>query len=128
MSDNTSFDKLQPASQQQSIVYLPYIPGGKRNLLPYAITLYKKCQLEGHRKIEGSDNISFVASWNDATLPSDLTICQIQFDAKSELTYEIKMPSFEFMGFLIELMENYKRNKIADFSKSFYRKLLRLDD
>ena len=52
----------------------------------------------------------------------------MQFDAKSELTYEVKMPSFEFISFLIELMENYKRNKIADFSKSFYRKLLRLDD
>jgi hypothetical protein len=38
------------------------------------------------------------------------------------------MASFEFMICLIELMENYKRDKITDFSKSFYRKLLRLDD
>ncbi|MEI6445868.1 MAG: type IV pilus biogenesis protein EbsA [Nostocales cyanobacterium ELA583] len=128
MTGKTSFDKLQPASQQQSIVYLPYIQGGKRNLLPYAITLYKTGELEGQRKIEGSENVSFVANWNDATLPSDLTVCRIQFDSQSDLTYEVMMPSFEFISFLIELMENYKRSKITDFSKSFYRKLLRLDD
>jgi hypothetical protein len=97
-------------------------------LLPYAITLYKKRELEGHRKIEGSENVPFVATWNDPTLPSDLTVCRLQFDSTSELTYEVMMPSFEFISFLIELMENYKRNKITDFSKSFYRKLLRLDD
>ena len=128
MTGKTSFDKLQPASQQQSIVYLPYIQGGKRNLLPYAITLYKTGELEGQRKIEGSENVSFVANWNDATLPSDLTVCRIQFDSQSDLTYEVMMPSFEFISFLIELMENYKRSKITDFSKSFYHKLLRLDD
>jgi hypothetical protein len=128
MSGNMSFDKLQPASQQQATVYLPYIQGNKRNLLPYAITLYKTRELEGQRKIEASENIPFVATWNDATLPSDLTVCRIQFDSKSELNYEVMMPSFEFISFLIELMENYKRNKITDFSKTFYRKLLRLDD
>ncbi|MTJ50226.1 type IV pilus biogenesis protein EbsA [Dolichospermum sp. UHCC 0259] len=128
MTGNTFFDKIQPASQQQSIVYLPYIQGNKRNLLPYAITLYKQRELEGQRKIEGSENVPFVATWNDPTLPSDLTVCRVQFDSKSELTYEVMMPSFEFISFLIELMENYKRNKITDFSKPFYRKLLRLDD
>ena len=128
MTGNTFFDQLQPASQQQSIVYLPYIQGGKRNLLPYAISLYKTRELEGQRKIEGGKNISFVATWNDATLPLDSTICRIQFETNSELTYEVMMPSFEFISFLIELMENYKRNKISDFSKSFYRKLLRLDE
>ncbi len=130
MSDHTSFGKLQPASQQQSTVYLPYIQGSKRNLLPYAISLYKICELEGYRKIEGGENISFVATWNDATLPSDLTICRIKFDtnSNSDLTYEVMMPSFEFISFLIELMENYKRNSITDFSKSFYRKLLRLEE
>ena len=46
MSGNTSFDQLQPANQQQATVYLPYIQGSKRNLLPYAISLYKRRQLE----------------------------------------------------------------------------------
>jgi len=128
MTGNTSFDKLQPASQQQSTLYLPYIQGNKRNLLPYAISLYQKGELEGYRKIEASQNIPFVATWNVATLPSDLIVCRIQFDSNSELTYEVMMASFEFISFLIELMENYKRNRITDFSKSFYRKLLRLED
>jgi hypothetical protein len=128
MSGNTSFDQLQPANQQQATVYLPYIQGSKRNLLPYAISLYKTRELEGQRKIEGGKNISFVATWNDGSLPSDLTICRIQFETNSELTYEVMMPSFEFISFLIELMENYKRNSISDFPKSFYRKLLHLDD
>ncbi|MBD2389983.1 MULTISPECIES: type IV pilus biogenesis protein EbsA [Aphanizomenon] len=121
---STTFDQLQPANQQQSILYLPYIQGGKRNLLPYAISLYQQGKLEGYRKIEDSQNIPFVVTWNVATLPSDQIVCQIQFDSNSELTYEIMIASFEFIGFLIELMENYKRNRTTDFSKSFYRKIL----
>jgi hypothetical protein len=38
------------------------------------------------------------------------------------------MASFEFINFLIELMDNYKRYRITDFSQPFYRKLLRIDD
>ena len=51
---SSSFDQLQPASQHQTAVYLPYIQGNKRNLLPYAISLYQKGVLEGQRKIEAS--------------------------------------------------------------------------
>jgi hypothetical protein len=121
---STTFDQLQPANQQQSILYLPYIQGGKRNLLPYAISLYQQGKLEGYSKIEASQNIPFVVTWNVATLPSDQIVCRIQFDSNSELTYEIMIASFEFISFLIELMENYKRNRTTDFSKSFYRKIL----
>jgi len=128
MSGNTSFDQLRPASEQQATVYLPYIQGSKRTLLLYAISLYEKGVLEGHRKIEASDNIPFVATWNVATLPSDLTRCRMQFDTNSELTYEVMMASFEFISFLIELIENYKRHRITDFSQTFYRKLLRAED
>ncbi len=123
-----SIEQLQPATQQQASVYLPYIQGTKRNFLPFAISLYQKGVLEGHRKIEASDNIPFVASWNVATLPSDLTRCRMQFDGNADLSYEIMMASFEFMSFLIELMENYKRHRAADFSQAFYRKLLRIDE
>jgi hypothetical protein len=97
---------------------LPYIQGSKRNFLPYAISLYQKGALEGHRKIEGSDNIPFVATWNVATLPSDLTRCRMQFDGNAELSYEVMMASFEFINFLIELIENYKRYRVTDFSQS----------
>lgn len=123
-----SIEQLQPATQQQASVYLPYIQGTKRNFLPYAISLYQKGILEGHRKIEASDHIPFVASWNVATLPSDLTRCRMQFDGNADLNYEVMMTSFEFMSFLIELMDNYKRYRVTDFSQSFYRKLLRIDE
>ncbi len=123
-----TFEQLQPATTQQASVYLPYIQGTKRNFLPYAIRLYQKGVLEGHRKIEASDNIRFVASWNVATLPSDLTRCRMQFDGNAELSYEVMMASFEFIVFLIELMENYKRYRVTDFSQAFYRKLLRIDE
>ncbi|MBD2202106.1 hypothetical protein H6G33_08860 [Calothrix sp. FACHB-1219] len=123
-----SIEQLQPASAQQASVYLPYIQGTKRNFLPYAISLYQKGVLEGHRKIEASDNIPFVATWNVASLPSDLTRCRMQFDGDADLSYEIILASSEFVSFLIELMDNYKRNRLTDFSQAFYRKLLRVDD
>jgi hypothetical protein len=123
-----SFEQLQPATPQQANVYLPYIQSSKRNFLPYAISLYHKGVLEGHRKIEGSENIPFVATWNTATLPSDLTRCRVQFEGNADLSYEVMMASFEFINFLIEMMENYKRYRLSDFSQTFYRKLLRIDE
>ena len=123
-----SIEQLQPASAQQARVYLPYIQGSRRNFLPYAISLYQKGVLEGQRKIEASDNIPFVATWNIASLPSDLTRCRMQFDGDAELSYEVMMASSEFITYLIELMDNYKRNRVTDFSQGFYRKLLHVDD
>jgi len=123
-----SFEQLQPATQQQASVYLPYIQGSKRDFLRYAIALYQKGVLEGKRKIEGSEHVPFVATWNIATLPSDLTRCRLQFDGDAELSYELMMASFEFINFLIELMENYKRYRVSDFSQAFYRKLLRVEE
>lgn len=123
-----SIEQLQPASPQQASVYLPYIQGSRRNFLPYAISLYQKGVLEGHRKIEASDNIPFVATWNVASLPSDLTRCRMQFDGDADLSYEVMMASSEFITYLIELMDNYKRNRLTDFSQAFYRKLLRIDE
>ncbi len=123
-----SFEQLQPATQQQASVYLPYVQGSKRDFLRYAIALYQKGVLEGKRKIEGSEHVPFVATWNIATLPSDLTRCRLQFDGDAELSYELMMASFEFINFLIELMENYKRYRVSDFSQAFYRKLLRVEE
>ena len=123
-----SIEQIQPVTPQQASVYLPYIQGNKRNALPLAIGLYQKGILEGQRKIEAGENVPFVASWNVATLPSDLTRCRVQFDGNAELSYEVMMASFEFISFLIELIENNKRYKLPDFSQSFYRKLLRIDE
>lgn len=123
-----SIEQLQPATQQQTSVYFPYCQSNKRNLLPLAISLYQKGVLEGQRKIEGSDPIPFVATWNIASLPSDLTRCRMQFDGNAELSYEMMMASFEFINFLIDVVDNWRRYRLTDFSKSFYRKLLRMDE
>jgi len=123
-----SIDQIQPVSQQQASVYLPYIQSSKRNFLPYAISLYQKGVLEGTRKIEAGENIPFVAAWNVSTLPSDLTRCRVQFDGNAELSYEVMMASFEFINFIIDMMENYKRYRLTDFSQAFYRKLLHRED
>jgi hypothetical protein len=123
-----SIDQLQAVNKEQTTVYIPYIQLSKRNLLPYALSLYQKGVLEGYRKIESGNNIPFVATWNITTLPSDLIRCRMQFDRNPELTYEVMMANFEFVSLLIELLENHKQYRCIDFSQSFYRKLLRIDD
>ena len=123
-----SIEQLQPANQRDVSVYVPYFQGNKRNILPLAINLYQKGALEGQRKIEASDSIPFVATWNVSTLPADLTRCRLQFDGNAEQSYEIMMASSEFVDFLIEVILNFKRARTTDFSNPFYRKLLRQDD
>jgi hypothetical protein len=123
-----SIQQLQPASQQDIRVYLPYFQGNKRNILPLAISLFKKGVLEGQRKIEGGDGIPFITTWNVSTLPADLIRCRIQFEGNAELSYEILMQSSEFIDFLIDVLLNFQRTRITDFSKAFYRKLLRQEE
>lgn len=119
-----SIQQLQPASPQSVSVYMPYFQGSKRLMLPFAISLYQKGVLEGQRKIEGSDSIPFVATWLVTSLPADLTRCRIQFDGNAELSYEIMMANSELVDFLIEVIQNFKRDRTPDFSKAFYWKLL----
>ncbi len=123
-----SIDDIQPVSQRDANVYLPYYQGTKREQLPLAIALYRFGSLEGQRGIEGGSNIPFVATWNVSNLPADLTRCRIQFDEDADLNYEVTMTNFEFIGFLIEALTNYRRSRVADFPKPFYRKLLKMDD
>ncbi|NJO73352.1 MAG: hypothetical protein HC833_06030 [Leptolyngbyaceae cyanobacterium RM1_406_9] len=123
-----SIEQLQPANPRDVNVYMPYYQGNKRGALPLAISLYQKGSLEGSRKIEGGESIPFVASWNVSSLPADLTRCRMQFDGNAELSYELTLANFEFVDFLIDVIINFKRSRLADFSQSFYRKLLRLDD
>ncbi|HIK17710.1 MAG TPA: hypothetical protein IGS53_20815 [Leptolyngbyaceae cyanobacterium M33_DOE_097] len=124
-----SLDQLQPAPNQQVGVYMPYYPqAAKKQLLPFAISLYQKGVLEGQRKIEGGASIPFIATWNVSTLPSEITRCRLQFDGNADLSYELMMANFEFIDFLIEVIFNFKRTKLPDFSQNFYRKLMRYDD
>ncbi len=107
--------------------YMPYYQGAKRELLAYGISLYKLANLEGERTIEGGESVPFVITWNVATLPADLTRCQVRFSGDADLTYEVTMASFEFIDFLIDVILNYKKRQITDFSQAFYRKLLRYE-
>ncbi|MBD2313937.1 hypothetical protein H6G20_19905 [Desertifilum sp. FACHB-1129] len=123
-----AIDQIKPADQRVVGVYAPYYQGGKRNLLPYAISLYQNASLEGQRKIEGGESIPFLATWYVSNLPADMTRCRLQFDGNAELSYEVMMANYEFVDFLIELLTNYRRHHTTDFSQAFYRKLLRLDE
>jgi len=107
--------------------YMPYYQGAKRELLAYGISLYKLSNLEGERTIEGGESVPFIITWNVATLPADLTRCQVRFAGEADLTYEVTMASFEFIDFLIDVILNYKKRQITDFSQAFYRKLLRYE-
>jgi len=123
-----TLDRIQPAAIREVNVYLPYYQGNRRNLLPLAISLYRNGALEGQRQIEGGESIPFIATWNISSLPADLTRCRVQFDSNAELSYEVMMTNFEFIGFLIEVMASFKQSRSPDFPKNFYQKLLRLED
>jgi hypothetical protein len=129
VSRSSLIDQLQPVDNGQILVYQPYYREGKRTVLPRALSLYQKKSLEGERKIEGGESIPFVATWTVSTIPADLIGCRMQFSTQGEqLSYEVKMANFEFVDHLIDLLINYKNSKTVDFSKAFYRKLLRPEE
>lgn len=123
-----SIEQLQPAEKAKVGIYMPYYQGAKRNILPLAISLYQHGSLEGHRRIEGGESIPFVATWFVSNLPADLTRCRLQFDGNADLSYEVNMANYEFINYLIEVIMNFKRSRLTDFSQAFYRKLLRIDE
>ncbi|MBV9386671.1 MAG: hypothetical protein JOZ78_09610 [Chroococcidiopsidaceae cyanobacterium CP_BM_ER_R8_30] len=123
-----SIDRLKPAEQQFVSFYLPYFQGNRRMTLPIALSLYQRGVLEGQRKIEGSEDVPFVATWNVSTLPVDLTRCRLQFDSNPELSYETIMASSELVDYLIDVVLNFNRDHTTDFPTAFYRKLLHLDE
>ncbi len=127
---NVLLEQLQPADPRIVNVYQPYYrEGTKRNTLPRALSLYQNRSLEGARHIEGGQSIPFVATWTVSMLPADQSNCRMQFDNHGEqLIYEVKIENHVFVDFLIELILNYKRYHTVDFSKGFYRKLLRMDE
>jgi hypothetical protein len=126
---STSLDKLQPAPQAKVGIYLPYYKSpNQRIALPHAIGLYDSGSLEGERLIEGGKNIPFVATWNVSSLPADLTRCRLQFDGNADFSYEVTIPNYDFINFLIELLINFKRSHVVDFHRKFYSKLLNMED
>lgn len=125
-----SLNQLKPVDEKEVKVYAPFCPEAKRRGLPLAVSLYRLRSLEGARKIEGGQDIPFVATWNVTMLPIDLTRCQVQFDNNAELSYETTLQTSDFIICLIEILQNYQRSNRTqvDFPKSFYRKLLRLEE
>ena len=119
---------LAPADKQAVAIYFPYYnTQNKRQVLPYAITVYKQGSLEGERKIEGGQGIPFVASWMVSNLPADMTRCRIQFNNDADLSYELTLSNHEFIDFLIDLLIEFKKKKYADFPQTFYRRLMQFD-
>jgi hypothetical protein len=125
----SSLDSLQPAPQAKVGIYMPYYKApNQRIVLPHAIGLYDLGSIEGERKIEGGKNLPFVATWRVSSLPADLTLCRLQFDGNADYSYEVQMPNYEYINFLIELLIIHKRSHVADFSRRFYSKLLRWEE
>lgn len=120
--------EIEAASAGEIAVYAPYYAVGRRPLLPQAVGLYKRRNLEGNRQVERENAIPFVATWPISSLPSDLTLCQIQFDRDAELTYEISMPNYEFVDHLIDVAGLVNRGQQPDFSTAFYKKLMKRED
>jgi hypothetical protein len=123
----TIINQIKPVAQGEITVYNPYYAEKRRKYLGHAISLYKQKHLEGARKIDGGEDIPFVATWNVSFLPADLTRCRIQFDNNSELSYEVMMATFEYVDCLVDVIINYHRHHVVDYAKGFYRKLLRFD-
>jgi hypothetical protein len=120
--------QLKPADEKEVKVYSPFCPEPRRKFLPLAISLYKLKTLEGARKIDGGEDVPFVASWNLSSLPIDLTRCRVLFDGNAEQSYEVTIQSSEFVGYLIDVLLGLQRSRAVDFSKGFYRKLMRIDE
>ncbi|NJN61674.1 MAG: hypothetical protein HC795_09255 [Coleofasciculaceae cyanobacterium RL_1_1] len=126
---SSAIRSLQPAPKGKVMVYMPYYKtANQRNALPLAISLYDRGNLEGERNIEGGKNVPFISTWNVSSLPADPMRCRVQFDNNADLTYETTMANYEFINYLIEVLIVFQKHRIADFSKSFYRKLLSMDD
>ncbi|MEY2984169.1 MAG: hypothetical protein RLZZ568_786 [Cyanobacteriota bacterium] len=125
---STLIHTLQPAHKKDVIVYQPYYASkNKQQLLPLALGLYQLGKLEGKRPIEGSEGLTFAATWLVSRLPSELTRCRVQFEGQVDLSYEMTALNSEFMDYLIDVIALHTETQSIDFPQSFYRKLLRLE-
>ncbi len=126
---SSALSQLQPAPKDKVLLFQPYLPAGvKRETLPFALSLYLQGSLEGERYVDGGDGIPFVATWNVSDLPADLSRCRIMFQGDADLTYEMTLVNFEFVGFLVDVLIHYKRSQKVDFPQDFYRRLLNVAD
>ncbi len=68
-----------------------------------------------------------MASWYVSKLPSELTRCRLQFEGQADLSYEMTIINAELIEYLIDAIKTFKQLGSADFSRGFYRKLLRFE-
>ena len=121
---------ITPAPQREVALYYPYYPATRRTFLPMALGLYKQGGMEGLRRIEGPNRkeIPFTATWTVKPLPSDLTVCKVEFIVpdKSGMNYEFAFPNTEFIGYLVETVQGIKDKSDTpiDMPQQFYRRLL----
>jgi hypothetical protein len=126
---SSALSQLQPAPKDKVMLFQPFLPVGvKRETLPFALSLYLQGSLEGERYVDGGGGIPFVATWNVSDLPADLSRCRIMFEGNQDLTYEMTLVNFEFVGFLVDVLIHYKRSQKVDFPQDFYRRLLNVAD
>ncbi len=122
--------ELEKADTQEVGIYAPYYrEPNRKSALPYAISLYKRGELEGIRPIEGGPAVTFVATWRVSTLPSDISLCRVTFDGDADMTYEVALENSEFVGYLIDVvigMRDNPEDKKPDFPQGFYSKLFRI--
>ena len=119
--------ELKAAAPQEVSIYMPYYrEPNKRQILPYAISLYKQGEITGERHIEGSAAISFMAVWRVANLPSDLALCRLTIDGDADMSYEMTLENSEFVGYLIDVVSSIRDRGHVDFSQAFYSKLFRI--
>ena len=126
----SNLEKLQPANQYDISLYRPMYTKEQQAVLPYALSLFEQGYLEGGRVIEGSKEISFLATWyvSKSKLPYEETRCRIQFNSQAELSYEVNLKNRDFIEYLIQLIGNFKKSRKVDFAQKFYRLLLRMDE
>ncbi len=119
--------ELKAAAPQEVSIYIPYYrEPNKRQVLPYAISLYKQGEIAGERHIEGSSAVSFMAVWRVANLPSDLVLCRMTFEGDTDMSYEMTLENSEFVGYLIDVVSSIRDKGYVDFPQIFYSKLFRI--
>jgi len=118
---------VEPATKEVPM-YTPYFPAQRRNLLPYAIGLFKQTGFEGQRLIEGDTPLRFAVTWEGGPLPVDQVVCRVKFGNDPQQFYEMTLANYELVEFLIDVVTEVQRGNPPGLPTSFYKKLMRRED
>ncbi len=119
---------ITPAATREVSLYFPYYPTTRRHLLPLALGLYHQGKFQGERRLAGINQkvIPLTLTWQLHRQPAELTLCQAEFCplAQPPLLYELAFPNIEFIGYLMELAQDYSEGKPLELPQQFYRRIL----